>query len=455
MDSRTKYDAWGEITAQQGTGGAVTTPDPDGSYADLLTTDNQDIGFTGYLKDSESGFYYAKARYYDPRIARFTTEDPEEGKAMNPPSLHRYLYAYANPTVYLDPTGKIEWLANGANEISSWNKWLGHLAHELPNNTLGHIVSGGVGIGRGLLGLTEGAVRGVNVVANVGVLASATVGNLAGANTNYADGSAKELQGTVEATQQTYTFLRNGGVEKLYNKSAEVLTRARAGDNEAISDVSAVVASAVAPTRAAGMTVEEAGNAARQIASDAATQARNVAQQTKNAVRGARRIVEDAGGSGADAVPVSPVTPGYNLERRMELIADSDFGPTNQPTAGNSTSVSTAESVPIVVGEDMTRVKAYSRVIGGQTIDDWLAGRKWSQKLNDEFIATAKAQDRKVLDIGPAFGRRLLNRVDPSLGRPASSVYGGERKALLNYKRYLGMYERVGKYEGGVQGFDN
>ena len=110
IDSRTQYDAWGEITKQQAQdasgNGTVMPANTDGTYAELPSYDNQDVGFTGYLKDSETGLYYAKARYYDPRIARFTTEDPEEGKAMQPPSLHRYLYAYANPTVYTDPSGR-------------------------------------------------------------------------------------------------------------------------------------------------------------------------------------------------------------------------------------------------------------------------------------------------------------------------------------------------------------
>jgi RHS repeat-associated protein len=106
IDSRTRYDAWGEVISQQGQGGAVTQASTDGTEAQLLTTDNQDIGFTGYLKDSESGLYYVKARYYDPRIARFTTQDPEEGNAMQPPSLHRYLYAFANPLRYVDPSGR-------------------------------------------------------------------------------------------------------------------------------------------------------------------------------------------------------------------------------------------------------------------------------------------------------------------------------------------------------------
>jgi RHS repeat-associated protein len=50
--------------------------------------------------------YYAKARYYDPETARFLSQDPVQGDLTNPPSLHRYLYAYGNPTVYIDPDGR-------------------------------------------------------------------------------------------------------------------------------------------------------------------------------------------------------------------------------------------------------------------------------------------------------------------------------------------------------------
>lgn len=106
VSARTSYDAWGEVRRQQGSGGATVEPDRTQPIADLASTDNQPIGFTGYVKDAESGLYYAKARYYDPVIARFVAEDPEAGDPMQPPSLHRYLYAYANPTVYTDPSGR-------------------------------------------------------------------------------------------------------------------------------------------------------------------------------------------------------------------------------------------------------------------------------------------------------------------------------------------------------------
>ena len=44
--------------------------------------------------------FYAKARFYDPEVGRFLTEDPAEPDLTTPPSLHKYLYAYGNPTVW-------------------------------------------------------------------------------------------------------------------------------------------------------------------------------------------------------------------------------------------------------------------------------------------------------------------------------------------------------------------
>ena len=50
--------------------------------------------------------FYAKARFFDPEVGRFLTEDPAEPDLTAPPSLHKYLYAYGNPTYYTDPDGR-------------------------------------------------------------------------------------------------------------------------------------------------------------------------------------------------------------------------------------------------------------------------------------------------------------------------------------------------------------
>ncbi|HOV48078.1 MAG TPA: RHS repeat-associated core domain-containing protein [Anaerolineae bacterium] len=111
---------------------------------------------------------------------------------------------------------------------------------------------------------------------------------------------------------------------------------------------------------------------------------------------------------------------------------------------------------PTVIGENMERVRRYAKQIGGETIDDWLAGRTWTRELNDEFIAAVNKEGREVIDIGPDFDRRLRHCLDPAdpLGRPPSLVYGSERRQLLGYENYRRAYGRFWKYGGGVPGLD-
>ena len=62
--------------------------------------------FTGREYDLETGFYYYRARYYDPATGRFLSEDPL-GFAAGDTNLARYVLN--SPTNYVDPTG-LFWL---------------------------------------------------------------------------------------------------------------------------------------------------------------------------------------------------------------------------------------------------------------------------------------------------------------------------------------------------------
>jgi RHS repeat-associated protein len=86
VQARYQYDAWGIKRNQVGT-----------SY--------NRFSFTGYEEDKETGLLYAKARYLDPDSGRFLSQDAWEGDNMIAPSSHKYLYAYQNPTVYVDLDG--------------------------------------------------------------------------------------------------------------------------------------------------------------------------------------------------------------------------------------------------------------------------------------------------------------------------------------------------------------
>ena len=57
--------------------------------------------FTGREHDSETGLYYYRARYYDPEIGRFITEDSLRFEA----GVNFYAYCSNNPIRFNDPTG--------------------------------------------------------------------------------------------------------------------------------------------------------------------------------------------------------------------------------------------------------------------------------------------------------------------------------------------------------------
>ncbi|KQN96006.1 RHS repeat-associated core domain-containing protein [Paenibacillus sp. Leaf72] len=66
------------------------------------------IRYSGEFYDAEVGLYYLRARYYDPYVGRFISEDTYKGRANEPLSLNRYTYVLNNPLIYLDPTGMVE-----------------------------------------------------------------------------------------------------------------------------------------------------------------------------------------------------------------------------------------------------------------------------------------------------------------------------------------------------------
>ncbi|MEW6269719.1 MAG: PASTA domain-containing protein [Thermodesulfobacteriota bacterium] len=69
------------------------------------TTENV-YRYAGEQLDPSVDLYYLRARYYDQAAGRFVGADPLQGRPPEPATLHRYLYANANPVTYADPSGQ-------------------------------------------------------------------------------------------------------------------------------------------------------------------------------------------------------------------------------------------------------------------------------------------------------------------------------------------------------------
>ena len=85
---------------------------PFGITLDNSSANNDQAGYTGHIKDGDTGLVYMQARYYDPVIGRFYSNDPVDalghasvGKLVH--GFNRYAYVNNNPYKYIDPTGMI------------------------------------------------------------------------------------------------------------------------------------------------------------------------------------------------------------------------------------------------------------------------------------------------------------------------------------------------------------
>src|SRR3989338_1217913 len=65
----------------------------------------QPYAWTGREYDIESGFYYLRNRYYDPRTGRFITKDPI---GFTGGDVNVYGYVGNNPVNWVDPWGLLE-----------------------------------------------------------------------------------------------------------------------------------------------------------------------------------------------------------------------------------------------------------------------------------------------------------------------------------------------------------
>ena len=75
-------------------------------FGESIEEAHDDIGYTGHKFDTDLGLSYMQARYYDPVIGRFYSNDPIGFRDIH--SFNRYVYVNNNP--YINMLIQLEWL---------------------------------------------------------------------------------------------------------------------------------------------------------------------------------------------------------------------------------------------------------------------------------------------------------------------------------------------------------
>jgi RHS repeat-associated protein len=262
------FDGLGSVTNLTDASGASVASyhlDAWGNYrfpAELSVSANR-FGFTGHEWDAETKLYYAKARYFDPQLGRFLTQDSYLGEIDDPPSLHRYFYANANPLRYVDPTGHTAEgaaLQDALREVKDYfidqagGGEGGSSAHAGGRQVVAGVIDPGTGskwlsklrgVAFGLLagaaGIAEGAVAGVDQAATL--VYSVPYTDLTGDPTGQQ--SREEIKKQFADAKETYFAIKEEGFGNALGRVAQAawdVTRAAvSGDPRAIADVIATV----------------------------------------------------------------------------------------------------------------------------------------------------------------------------------------------------------------------
>ena len=103
------YDGGGTVRLLTDSAGTVTDTYDYDAWGNAVNTTGSTPNvylYRGEQYDPDLGLYYLRARYFNPLSGRFLTRDPRAAGLRHVRTLHKYLYAYANPVNRTDPSGQ-------------------------------------------------------------------------------------------------------------------------------------------------------------------------------------------------------------------------------------------------------------------------------------------------------------------------------------------------------------
>lgn len=217
------------LTAPNGSPKVSYRTDP---YGEITQQEGESVNrqvFTGQEHDEQTGLIYFGARFYDPDTARFITQDTYLGEPGTPPSLHRYLYAYGNPTVWVDPTGNVPVLDPA-----------GEYLMKTGDNLLKEVDEDSSALSTAFFGVTAGAsylIGGVVETVNFGLNILGGAGYLGSGAQERSSAELEEAFGTIKTISENKAEVASNVVETI----GTTVEEAAAGNSKAQANVIAAV----------------------------------------------------------------------------------------------------------------------------------------------------------------------------------------------------------------------
>lgn len=119
------FNGHGDVTQLTDASGNVIKNYDYDAFGNEKNSDPNDTNvfrYSGEYFDKETGTIYLRARYYDPEIGRFTSEDSYWGEDNDPLSLNYYVYCVSNPVNRIDPFGDDSFILYASNTKSGDGK---------------------------------------------------------------------------------------------------------------------------------------------------------------------------------------------------------------------------------------------------------------------------------------------------------------------------------------------
>ncbi len=356
------------------------------------------------------------------------------GKDNNPPSLHRYLYAYANPTVYIDPTGHVP-------VLDEWGQFHTDTAGELideAESTDSVTAAIGLGVMAGANYVVGGVVETVNFGLNI-------VGSEGWLGEGAKERATTELHQAFD-TINTIVEDPKGTGTAIVTGVKETAKAAARGETKAIAQSAAVGTSLLVarPNASVGSTVAGVSNTAKNLAVRTGTAMRNTAKAVTQAAEEGRfnplNYQLEAGTLGMNGGPLK-FRGGVNAAGKTALTSteamSSRLGRLGYDDANTTRimqSIENGEQI-VIVGENMKRVNAVASMVdkaGGQSVT--YAPRRWNGMSRNSLEANrswirywAKDKGATVIDIGRQSTPRPFG---------PSPFYGIENRSLNRWGIY-------------------